>query len=290
MRITRTHLWRVGLSASLGLMVLSMGFSQPEGRGRGGFEPPMIDRTVVRERLAQRLERSKASSAALESAIASLDQGEEIGKILSTLGPVVREDLPGLLEGMRQNAGLGRNGGPEHPARTVFDAEAVSAFIDRELPWLSERLRDAEARSPGSRMEMIRRVGPEVQEILTMMNDEPELADLRLEQMRLGAELIDTMRRVRRAMDAGEMTQEEARSTVRGVATEHVMLRERIARVEIESLRKKLAERETELELAVDDRERVIANMTERMMRRGFGPRREGQGEPRGGDAQPKQP
>jgi hypothetical protein len=249
---------------------IALAGAQPTERPRG-TEPPIIDRAQLRERLASRLERSKASHDALVQAIARLDAGEETGSVLTSLGPVLREELPGIIESLRQRgpASGGPHAGPGID-RIEVDPQAIEAFIEREIPWLSERLNKAEAERPGSRAEMIRRLTPQVEEILNTSRENPQLAELYIVQFRLGSELIDTLRRVRRAIEAGEQTEDQARSVLRELATQHVMVREKITRSEIDSLRARLAEREAELNAQIEDRDRIIASMTDRMMSRGI--------------------
>ncbi len=280
MIIHRPLLSRIAITLALCTGLLALACVQPEERPRPAAEPPTIDRGQLRERLASRLERSKASCEALESAITRLDNNEEPAAVLVSLGPVLREDMSTMFEPHRAREPFPRDGAisdADPHSRITLDPDAINEFIDRELPWLAERLNQIEAERPGSRLEMIRRLTPQIEEIINTSNENPELAKLHIEQFRLGSEIIETMRRVRRAVDAGEMTEDSAKAAIIAIASQQVDLRERITRTEIESLRKRLAERDAELSAQIADRDRVIANMTERLFRRGFDMRRDPQ-------------
>lgn len=262
--------------------VATAAIAQPE---RQPPAPATADQPeAVRERLRMRLERARESIGRLESLLARLDAGESIdptelsdlaperpvrgrfgegaGDGLERRGPGPREDAPGP----------GGFGWADAPAN--FDPEEVAGFIRAELPWLDERLNRADSDHPGMREEMLRRVTPQIVEIMQTRRDDPELARLRLAQFRLGADWIEASRRIRDALRGGEVTRDQAVSAFTELAERHFDLRQRITRHEIERLRTELAARERELNQ--DDARRVewIGDMARRMVERVSGRQR----------------
>lgn len=258
---------------------LSFGFVQPEP-SRPGERQPEIDRpqpAQIRERLQSRLEWARSFVDRLESGLRELDQGDEIDPALW------REVLRAGGEGMRarpgeptaREPGPGEGGGPGWQfrdrggeQREAPTLEEMKAFINERTPWLAERLARADEKYPNSSDRVIMGFAPRIAEIMQQTHDDPEAAELFIEQFRLGADIVDEARRIRQAVAAGEMTEDEARSAWRSLAERHVDIRERLTRHEADQTRARLAELEAQLASDTEKRSQMIEEMADRMFRR----------------------
>ncbi|MCL4220574.1 MAG: hypothetical protein KJZ65_04305 [Phycisphaerales bacterium] len=257
---------------------------------------------TLRDRLRMRIDRTRESLDRLEKLLNRVEAGEEIDPaelvdvvperpLRDRLGerePGERRFGPGGPGGsggefIPGGQGLGP-GGPPGMGRVetapVPAPEEVAAFIEAELPWLNERLRRADAEREGMGQEILRRVTPQIVEIMQVRREDPELARLKMEQFRLGADWIETAAQVRIALRTGQMTREQAVAAFTELAERHFELRQRITRHEIERLRNELAAREQELNADESDRSQWVSRMAERMVERlsgrwGRGPRTE---------------
>lgn len=236
---------------------------------------------VLRERVRSRLDRAKENIARLEQLLNRIESGEKIDPaelnelmppdrpfrdrmgdaIVDRRGGPMREGVPGTGQG--PGPGFGR---PDTaPEVTVED---VRAFIQRELPWLEERFSAAETAHPGVKDSMIERIRPQVAEIMATRRVDPELATLKIAQLRLGSDWIETSRTVRDALRTGDMTKEQAIAGFTDLAERHFELRQQITRHEIERLRADLAARERELNDDDARRSDWIRDMAQRMVDR----------------------
>jgi len=98
--------------------------------------------------------------------------------------------------------------------------------------------------------------------------EDPAAARALVEQFRLGADMVDVTRRIRRAMAAGEMTPDEARAAFRKLAERHMKIREQLTRREIEQARERLAEMEKNLSADQEKRDAILDEMAKRMFER----------------------
>lgn len=257
---------------------------------------------MLRDRLRARIDRTRESLDRLEKLLVRVDAREEIdpAELLEALPERPLRDRLGEREPGERRFGPGGPGGPggemapggqglglggppglgRGESGPLPTTEEVAAFVQTELPWLNERLSRADAEREGMGQEILRRVTPQIVEIMQVRREDPELARLKMEQFRLGADWIEAAAQVRNALRSGEMTREQAVAAFTDLAERHFELRQRITRHEIERLRSELAAREQELNADESERSQWVSRMAERMVERmsgrwGRGPRGE---------------
>lgn len=264
---------------------------------------------TLRDRLRARIDRTRESLNRLERLMDRVEAGEEIDpvELMEALpdrplrdrlgerepgerrfgpGPAGQGGGAGGPGGEMAPAGQGRGAsGPPGMGRSeggpAPSAEEVAAFVKDELPWLDERLARADAEREGMGREILRRVTPQIVEMMQVQREDPTLAGLKMEQFRLGADWIEASGQIRNALRSGEMTREQAVAAFTQLAERHFELRQRITRHEIERLRAELVAREQELNEDEAERSQWVSRMAERMVDRMSG--RWGRG-PRGDD------
>ncbi len=265
-------------SAVAGSMILGMNTTvalaqretdRPAVRQRAQDQPNM--REQIRERLTERLKRARTMVERLEKALAQVDRGQRPDPALlgeldrprggGAPGRAMDGPLPGEGRDLPRNAAGAVD-------RSQPSLEEMRAFVDREVPWLATRLKQAEAKHPGSSDAMLRRAGPRIAEVMQRAKDDPTAAKVLVEQFRLGADMVDASRRIRRAMAAGEMTQEQAKAAFRKLAQRHLEIRERLTRRELEHARKRVQELEKGLAADSERRDAILDDMAERMFKR----------------------
>ncbi len=237
-------------------------------RTREGAQPNM--REQIRERLTERLERARDLVERLENTLAQIDRGERpdpalLRELDRPRGRAQGREVDGPVPGEGRDSPRDSLGAADRAQPSV---EEMRAFIDREVPWLATRLKRAEAEHPGSSEAMLRRAGPRIAEVMRKAKDDPAGARVLVEQFRLGADMVDASRRIRRAMAAGEMTEEQAKAAFRKLALRHLEIREHLAQRELEHARKRVQELEKGLAADRAKRDAILDDMAERMFKR----------------------
>lgn len=267
------------LACAIWLAAAPIGTSQPTPAPPDQPAPEMI-----RARVQARLERTRESLHRLEKLLAKLDAGEEIdpGELNELMLDRPFRERPGESAGEWRTDGL-RDGDPGQgmggpgpgpgrfaqgePAPQVAPEE-IERFVTDNLPWLDERLDRIGKDRPELRKEMLGRLSPQITEIMRLRRDDPDLARLRTEQFRLGADWMEASRRIREQLHAGTITQADAVSAFTELAARHFDLRQQITRHEIDRLRSELAGKERELNEDDARREEWIHDMAKRMVDR----------------------
>ncbi|GAB4383645.1 MAG: hypothetical protein Kow0022_04020 [Phycisphaerales bacterium] len=237
---------------------------------------------MIRARVQARLERTRESLHRLEKLLARLDAGEEIdpGELNELMQDRPFRERPGEGEwrsgGLRDGEAGQTKGGPgPGPGRLAqgepappIAPEEIEKFVTDNLPWLDERLDRIGKDRPELRKEMLGRLSPQITEIMRLRRSDPELARLRTDQFRLGADWMEASRRIREQLHAGTITQADAVSAFTELAARHFELRQQITRHEIDRLRSELADKERELNEDDAKREEWIHDMAQRMVDR----------------------
>jgi hypothetical protein len=266
-------------SAVAGFLILGMNtgvaYAQRETdraavRERAQDQPNMHEQ--IRERLAERLKRARTIVERLEKALSQIDRGERpdpglLRDMDRAWGGEPGREADGPMRGQGRGPAVPPLGESDH-AQVQPSLEEMRAFVDREVPWLATRLKRADAERPGSSEAMLRRAGPRIAEVMRRSKDDPAAARVLVEQFRLGADLVDASRRIRRAMAAGDMTQEQAKAAFRKLAQRHLEIRERLTRRELEHARKRIEELEKGLATDRQQRDAILDDMAERMFKR----------------------
>lgn len=263
--------------ATIGSGLFAFGFVQPEPvqpeqsqspreEAEGGAEQA-ADPQQLRARLQSRLDWARGFVERLEQGIARLESGEEIDPSL------MREIGRGFGDGSRfrnddRRWGDGPDGRDDGDEREMPSLEEMKAFVREHVPWLTERFAAMDEKNPGASDAMLLRAAPRIADAMEQMREDPEAAALFIEQFRLGSDIVDSSRRIRKAVESGEMTEEDARSAWRALAERHVDIRERLTRHEVERARERLLELEQDLAGDSARRTELIEEMAERMHRR----------------------
>lgn len=272
------------VACAISLVAAQIAAAQPETPPPGAEQQP----ETVRARVQSRLDRARESMDRLEKLLSRLDAGEKIdpaelnelmmdrpfrdrfgegGADWRGAGP--REGAPGAGiggPGLGVGAGPGGLGRSEQPPQ--IPAEEVEKFVKENLPWLDDRLNRIGTERPELRQQMLNRLTPQIVEIMQLRHDDPEMARLRTEQFRLGADWMDASRRIREQLRDGTITQADAVSAFTELAERHFDLRQQITRHEIDRLRGELAGKERELNDDDAKREEWIHDMAQRMVDR----------------------
>ncbi|GJM18460.1 MAG: hypothetical protein DHS20C14_06730 [Phycisphaeraceae bacterium] len=116
---------------------------------------------------------------------------------------------------------------------------------------------------------------------------DPELRELKIEEMRAGAEVFRMARELRGAHDQGEPAIAEARAGVESALNHQYEARLAVARAELERVRDRLGRMELDVARMGDRRGEEVDRMMERML---ASPSRERSREPRERAAPPDRP
>lgn len=263
--------------SAIGLMLgaSSLVWAQPER------EEPVRDAEVQpeqrptpeqwRERLQARMDRARQSASQYEQALEKLERGEMPDPALMREFDRSTGDGPRSFGGMRPDGdGRSFSARPDHAQSDTPppSVEQIRAFISRELPWLAERLDRADQDRPGSSEMMIRRVTPQIAEVMSKFEHDPAEASILIEQFRLGSDIVDAIRRIRLRMETNELSEPDLRALIRGFAERHYDLRLKMTRLEVERAETNLAELRARLSNDLEKRDEMIDEITERMMSR----------------------
>ena len=235
------------------------GPAQTDTGPRGGAASPQRERgpasvsdetnpDTLRARLERRLDDTQRFTARLEQAIEMLDEG---GTVDDALGALRGNDAP-LFDGDRRRELADRwrdrrdARGPRRPLDQSERARMLE-LIASELPELDAHLSTLSGDDARAEETVLLMLAPRLREVMEAAEREPELARLRLDEIRTGFQAIRLGRTVREAQRNGTLserpelreqiaqamrTQGEARIAVK--AYELDRLRERIARLESE--------------------------------------------------------
>lgn len=237
---------------------------------------PDADRAALRARIERRLAEMRTIQARLEDALRRLEQGEATENVRLAVEPGQGMRRSGRPEGESGRLVLRRAGppGPEPPPPHVdvpprpLPREAVIEFVERHNPALGERLRHALQEHPQTVERILARLEPHVRELLA--ERDPQTRELRLEEMRLGWQTMETVQRLsetmRREPDSEQAVQqiaEHLRELLERQFDVQLQLRQR----ELAVLEERLAQVRRDISERVSEREAFVQRRLEQAMR-----------------------
>lgn len=247
--------------------------------GDGERSPPpaeRIDPAALEARLSQRLEQIDGMRAHLAGVLEKLRAGVAPDEALGPMGMRFMQRRPwddaddwGGPWGGHPGMGAGVPPGMGPPAEPL-PIEEVRAFIRENLPGLSQRLDSAGDADPTRTERMIRRMAPRIEEIMRQRATDPELARLRLEEMRTAMDIVDHSRALRRLTtdQAPEGEVQKARRELRALLGRQFDLRQQLEARRIETTRHELDEAARRLRERQGTREQVLDEHLERVLSR----------------------
>lgn len=276
--------------------------AQPRGGPGGPPGGPPVDRAEVRvdrgevvESLKSRIEWLDSYRGRLAAALARIESGDSPEDALGPMELRLLSRRPG--EGQDWMAGgpggiglsrewpVGRPGPAPGPVPEPA-LEDVRSFIRRHLPQLSERIELAGEDNPEAAERMLRRMAPRFGDIIERERDDPAFARMRVEEMRIGMEIVEQSRTLRRLDDerAAPERVEEARSSLRQLLGRQLDLREKLETHRLSQMEREIAEARAGLRERAGRREQILDQNFERVLNRTMrGPRDEPGWRGRGG-------
>ncbi|MBZ0172852.1 MAG: hypothetical protein K8E66_10760 [Phycisphaerales bacterium] len=255
----------------------------------------------VAEHLTARLDQIDELRAHIAEIIGKIEAGESPENALGPMGMRMMQRRTGEDPG-----GPGGPGGPDGPGgvwgllrdapgthsqagpQIDLSSKEVRAFIDSHLPELAARLVETEADDPERAERMVQRMTPRLADIIRWEKSDPEFVQLRVEEMRVGMEILGKARGLCRLTEskAAEADLDKARREVRSLLGRQFDLRNRLEAhrldrmmVDLEVARAKLAERSGRRNEILDEHMSRVLDRTmrapgeERGPRFGHGPR-----------------
>jgi hypothetical protein len=264
---------------SAGLLASSIrANAQPENAERPPPPAERIDPAAIEARLTQRLEQIDEMRAHLAGAIEKLRAGVAPDEALGPMGVRLMQRRPwgdaddwGGPWGPPPGVAPGTGPRPERgPPAEPLQIEEVRAFIREHLPGLGQRLDSAGDADPTRTERMIRRMAPRIEEIMRQRATDPELARLRLQEMRTAMEIVDHSRTLRRLStdQAAEGEVQKARRELRALLGRQFDLRQQLEARRIEKSRGELDEAARHLRERQGTREQVLDEHLERVLSR----------------------
>jgi hypothetical protein len=246
-------------------------------------EPPReaplpADGPGIEERLQRRLDELSAERERLLAAMELARKGADREEVMRALRPPGAEGdaprqerdgrpwdrRPDRMDGDRPGReGPGRDRDGERPSfRDPEHRERVMAYLREHLPEVADRLDEMNESNPQLAERITSRLGPRVGEIMDLQEREPELASLKLEELRNGLAIIEAIRQCREAGDSPEQLA-PARATLSARIADQFDIRARLNANEIERLRRRLDRLQADLDSQLSEREQTIQQRTD---------------------------
>lgn len=236
--------------------------NQPDAGPAQPAADPASDREALRARLVRRQEETRQSLARLERALKLLEEGEPTDRVREEAGGTMRR-------GDRRD---GHTGPPRHrgddgpPTR-----ESLMAFLQEHNPELAARMTAMRTSNPELADRILSRIEPHFREIAA--ERDPEMKELRIQNLRLGWELMGASRDLGQALreDSKGAEAEQAREALRALLGTQFDLQVKLHRREIALLEERIGKLREEMEKQSSDKDAYIAEklqQIEQMSRR----------------------
>jgi len=158
------------------------------------------DREGMRRMIQRRLEQLARDTQRLEQAQKRLEDGESPEKIAADLGPPSGRPGP--------DGEPGRPGpppGPEGAGRpfagiSPAEREEIMDAIRKHTPLLARRFEEARADEPGTGQRMLARVLPRIRDALSYRKTDPEMFQLKMQDLQTGFAVFEAAQHYRRAV------------------------------------------------------------------------------------------
>lgn len=215
------------------------------------------DRAALRERLVRRLEQMRGFESYIEGAIRRLDEGADTEEIRRSFRPETFD------RGRRPPPPGDEWADPNAPS-LLDDPERFDAFLAKHLPDMRDRLATLAERDPDLVDRIKHRIARHLSPIAPLEERDPELFELRLDEFRVGAEILDASREYREILEqegADPQHVADARKALAELLVRHFDLqmasqRHELSTLEdrVNALRQELADMESSREKAIADR------------------------------------
>lgn len=272
-------------------MLAGAAWAQPE-RGGGRPDPdgppprldePPVDRVKLKEELTRRLEETKKTQARLEQALARLNEGADPSEVRretiqsrfrDRMRRQGRDNPQGAAGDVRPDEGRpGDKGGPpqgpgEHKT-TPEERNRMLTFLDEHLPRMGKRMRDAMAENPRVGEGLLSKLAPKLRELEATRRSQPEMFDLKLNDLRATITLQETARTWRAKLhdkNASDDDRAEARKALTDAVGEQFDARLGLRQQELKFLEKRIEGAKHEIDDMQSKREVRISEEVDRWM------------------------
>lgn len=217
-----------------------------------------LDPEALRIRLQRSITRSQEMIERSQAAIEKLDAGASAAEVLREL----RVESPERPQ--RNGARPDRQPNQQSTNDGGKSSDEVLGFVRSELPELWENLRPFIEKDPRSAERLLGRMAPQIREIIALQRVEPELAQIKAQQMRAGLNLVEAGRLYRSVIGNPDSTQSEreaALERIRSDAAHRFDVELQGKQHEIDRLEARLAELRESVDLIEQNREQEIELM-----------------------------
>ncbi len=286
-----THSTRILCRLSAGVLALAMvaGLAMGEPPARGDRpdgasnqaqqehpqRPPRemldikIDPDALRARLSRSIERAQDLIKLHEDALAKLDEGASPTEVLQgmKLQGFARRSVDGQPStgvDRRNERGENPRMGAGRPPMSPAHRQQLLGFLREHLPNLWKNLEPIAKANPASADRLVGRMSPQIDEILLLKKSEPELAQIKIDEMRSGLEFVEASREFRVLMkneDASDDQREAAFAKLHKSATERFDVQLRAKEYEVAMLETRLNELKESINTIEHRRETEVENM-----------------------------
>ncbi|MEZ6242823.1 MAG: hypothetical protein R3B57_07240 [Phycisphaerales bacterium] len=269
------------LVAAVGLMACAGLASQPgqPGEAPDGMAPPPPAEGMgadapspeqVRRRVQRRLDEIEAERERLQHALSALDDGRPAPEVMRELGPDAGRPMD--WRGGPRRGGPGQDElAPEEDVPPPTPEE-IRAFIDEHLPELAKNLNTVESMAPGGAERILKSLTPRIAEVIVAQRRDQKLGELKVDELQIGARVIEAMRRARELVDAdgtlSEADENALRTSLIDLLTSQAKIRDGVRLREIDLLEEHAAAMRAEVQSHAEGRDEEIARLADRMIDR----------------------
>jgi len=231
--------------------------------------------------LERRIEDLQRRERTLRDALARIERGEAPAGVLSAIEDEPRRGSRGG-EFRRRAADDAGPGGPDEPsldregpdwaprALSPEQRERSIAFLRQHLPTLAARFNALQERNAAFADRMLSRMTPGIREAQSAERDDPELFELRLDEMRNGLSIMDATKKARdlaSSADGSDADRRAAEAELREALERQFDIRSRVQSREIERLERRLARLREDLAEKRGRRDSFIDGVIEQVRR-----------------------
>ncbi len=221
-----------------------------------------INAKALRARLNRSILRAEETLRLHRAALAKLDEGASASEVLAAMK---RQDFarpPRAEQRPAQRQGPGPGPGGLSPQ----ERQAMYQFLREHFPKLADNLQQIVEYDARSADRLLARMSPQIREILLLTETQPELAQLKIAEMRAGLALVEASGAYRAAMSdpsASESDRADAIARVRQAAGERFDAQLEAKKLEVAKLEARLNELKDSVHQIEQRRDTEIEQMVE---------------------------
>lgn len=225
-----------------------------------------INADALRARLNRSILRAQQTLESHQSALTKLDEGASPTEVLATL----------RLEGIARNSSNEHRGNqqrrpaddsrPPQPEFSPEEREEMHGFLRENFPDLWSNLQQFAELDPRNADRLLAQMSPQIREILYLEESEPDLAKLKIQEMRVGLAFVEASRKYRLEINnpsASESERAETAAQLRQAAADRFDIQLKAKQFEILKLESRL----NELKSSVNEIEQRRENEIDRMIK-----------------------